>query len=633
MLSIQYMYIILIFYYVIIINVKCNTGEYELKYMKRTNKYSYEYSMNNNKQTQCIQLSNDLHKLIEQSELIISGRLKQHDIPMKKSTSTRILYDDDDDNVKTYFNITVLIKTLYKSNYPVDNQIIIGSMFLANNKHYYGIGCLKAFYPNAKYIFFLRRTIHQLSNYYEPLSEAIEFTEQIEKQIYTHYCHNCVKPTIESIPNQVIEYGYALTVSCSATGTPTPNIIWIRDGKSINLADKSVIVETFERSSGYVESILEINNIILIDTGEYWCYAENALGIAKEKFILKVQQNNTTNEKVMADELIPCSDEYKDYCLNGGQCYTYKNERGSFQCRCIDHYFGDRCHFHTDGLYGIYNLPRAYSESRGYDIQTMLHELATTLTLRGVFFTLFGASISVLTFYGIWKCQQRSMHRRYLKKRNKSSSKPNSQMKFTHPVTKSNHGNRMISTINDSTDPFLLNELHKREQNIDTVRIQEDYIEQPTDGYILTTTNLFNSNCYVNHSQNCTQDLTNDLKLTNHMNAQQLHDHSRNGILIGYRPSSTLDQYSDNAQKSENRIILNNRPYESDWSARRLASQKPESVGDRLPVLTEGSNLDLNTHRYTDYTNPVNNADRLHRDREIPINMISSTSSFIQTNT
>ncbi|TNN08909.1 Pro-neuregulin-2, membrane-bound isoform 2 [Schistosoma japonicum] len=454
-----------------------------------------------------------------------------------------------------------------------------------------------------------------------------------KKIFISHYCQNCVKPTIESIPNQVIEYGYTLTVSCSATGTPTPNIIWIRDGKSVNVADKSVTVETFERSPGHVESILEINNLILIDTGEYWCYAENALGLAKEKFILKVQQNNTTDEKVMADELIPCSDEYKDYCLNGGQCYAYKSERVSFQCRCIDHYFGDRCHFHTDGLYGIYSLSRAYSESRGYDIQSMLHELATTLTLRGVFFTLFGASISVLTFYGIWKCQQRSMYRRHLKKRNKSSSKHNLQMKSTHPVTNSNHGSRIVNGINDSTDPFLLSDFHKREQTIDTVPIQEEYIGHTTDGYILSTTNLFNTSSYVNQSQNCINDAINDLKSTNHMNPQQLHDHSRNEIPIGYRPSSTLDQYSDKPHKSENRIILHNRPYESDWSARRLTSQKPASVRDRLPVLAEGSNLDLNIDRYPDYTNSMNNINRLGRDREIPVNMISSASSFIQTNT
>ncbi|VDQ12977.1 unnamed protein product [Trichobilharzia regenti] len=51
---------------------------------------------------------------------------------------------------------------------------------------------------------------------------------------------------IESIPNQILEYGYGMTVSCIATGMPTPKIIWIRDGKSLNLADKSVSVETFE---------------------------------------------------------------------------------------------------------------------------------------------------------------------------------------------------------------------------------------------------------------------------------------------------------------------------------------------------------------------------------------------------
>ncbi|TNN08908.1 Pro-neuregulin-2, membrane-bound isoform 1 [Schistosoma japonicum] len=433
-----------------------------------------------------------------------------------------------------------------------------------------------------------------------------------KKIFISHYCQNCVKPTIESIPNQVIEYGYTLTVSCSATGTPTPNIIWIRDGKSVNVADKSVTVETFERSPGHVESILEINNLILIDTGEYWCYAENALGLAKEKFILKVQQNNTTDEKVMADELIPCSDEYKDYCLNGGQCYAYKSERVSFQCSCYTPYFGSKCE-------------RIAVDLNEYKFLEITLSQRTKLLM--IFGGLFILTSIILGIMLIIIC------RRHLKKRNKSSSKHNLQMKSTHPVTNSNHGSRIVNGINDSTDPFLLSDFHKREQTIDTVPIQEEYIGHTTDGYILSTTNLFNTSSYVNQSQNCINDAINDLKSTNHMNPQQLHDHSRNEIPIGYRPSSTLDQYSDKPHKSENRIILHNRPYESDWSARRLTSQKPASVRDRLPVLAEGSNLDLNIDRYPDYTNSMNNINRLGRDREIPVNMISSASSFIQTNT
>ncbi|CAH8544488.1 unnamed protein product [Schistosoma turkestanicum] len=580
------------------------------------------------KQYPCIQLSRDIKKLIQQSDYILAGRLRNHD-------QNQNAYDTShNNNNNKYFNITVLIKIIYKTSYPIENNLItIGPIFIPDDHHQLGTGCLTAFYPNAKYIFFLRKH-DKLTNYYEPLSEVMEFNEQMEKQIYAYYCHNCVKPKIESIPNQVLEYGFTLTVSCLATGKPTPNIMWIRDGKSVNLADKGLTVETFERSPGHVESILEINSLILIDSGEYWCYAENALGLTKEKFILKVEQNNRTDEKVMVDELIPCSNEDKDYCLNGGQCYTSKNERVSFQCRCIDHYFGDRCHFHTDGLYGIHIFSGAFSESRENHLQSLLHEIIRTLTLRGIFFTLFGISIHILIFYGIWKCQQRSMHRKYLRKRNKSAFKNGSQTKTTHSMNKSNSGQRILTTVNNNnTDSFLMNDFHERNVNMDTVPIVENYHGPTANSFILPVTNLFTTGNYENHSQNCTGgDVAIDLKLplsTSHVNPQPLlHDQSRNPPQIGYRSSTSLDQCNENG------INLYNRPFGTDWSTQRLlTSQKCGSIRDRLPVLAEGSNSDLNIDRCLDYTNPMNRMNRFDHDREMTMNMISSTSSFIQTNT
>ncbi|CAH8615100.1 unnamed protein product [Schistosoma margrebowiei] len=587
--------------------------------------------------------NNNIEELIKQSDVIIAGRLTYHDTYEKykqihssysnhriTTTTTNTTTTDTTNNTTTnnsniYFNITVLVKTIYKANYPIGNEVIIGPVYILDNNnkdnHGNGIGCLPVFYSNAKYIFFLKNN-SKLLNYYEPISEIIEYTEYMEKKIYEYYCQNCVKPTIESIPNQVLEYGQSLITNCIATGIPTPTIMWIRDGKSINLADKGLTVETFERSPGYVESILEINNLILIDTGEYWCYAENALGLAKEKFILKVQQNNRTDEKLMVDELIPCSDEDKDYCLNGGLCYMYKNERVSFQCRCLDYYFGDRCHFHTDGLY-------AFSESRGNDLQSMLHALTTTLTLRGVFFTLFGALMSVLTFYGIWKCQQKSMHRRHLRRRNKSLFKHDSQTKTSHFINHSNHENRIHNTVNDNntSSSISMNDYYKKDQNIEHIPIPDNYYGQIGNSYILPTSNLVNNECYENRSSNFTP------LVTNHVNPQQLHDHSRNAIQFGYRPSSSLDQCNESAHKPENGITLHNRPFGTDWSTRRIISQKPGSIRDRLPVLAEGSNLDLNIDRYPNYKDPIDRMNRFDQDREISLNMISSSSSFIQTNT
>lgn len=117
------------------------------------------------------------------------------------------------------------------------------------------------------------------------------------------------------------------------------------------------------------------------------------------------------------------------------------------------------------------------------------------------------------------------------------------------------------------------------------------------------------------------------------MNPQQLHDHSRNAIQFGYRPSSSLDQCNESAHKSENGLTLHNRPFGTDWSTRRIISQKPGSIRDRLPVLAEGSNLDLNIDRYPNYTDPIDRMNRFDQDRDISLNMISSSSSFIQTNT
>ncbi|CAH8622742.1 unnamed protein product [Heterobilharzia americana] len=570
---------------------------------------------------QCIPMFKDIHELTRKSELIIAGRLKYHD--------KNVNYNQVNNNY--YFNITVIITIRYKTDYPIDNQITIGPIFIPNDKHKSGKGCLSVFYGNAKYIFFLKK-YPDYSNYYEPLCEAIEYSEYTEKKIYTHYCPNCVKPMIESIPNQVSEYGYAVTVSCIATGTPTPNIIWIRDGKSLNLADKSLRIETFERSLGNVESILEIHNLILIDTGEYWCYAENALGIAKQKFLLKVKQSNSTKEKAMTDELIPCSDEHKDYCLNGGQCYTYKNERVSFQCSCYTPYYGSKCERVAVDL----NEYKSFAESRENDLQSMLHELATTLTLRGIFFTLFGASISVLTFYGIWKCQQRSMQRKHLKKRSRSGFKGNSQTKISQSVN-SMPRSKVLSIRNNGTEPFLITDYSTRDQKNDSISIPEDYYlgQNSSNNCLLPTSNLFNNGCYENRSQNC-MGVSVDLNPTSSTNqvfsvtSQQSHEQIKDGLPIGYRPSSSLDPCNDMIHKFGNDMKFLNRPITTDWHTRRYTSQKVASTRDRLPVLAENSNIELNIERYPNYTNSMNRLERLNCDRELPLNLISSSSSFIQ---
>ncbi|KAF8564425.1 hypothetical protein P879_05144 [Paragonimus westermani] len=84
--------------------------------------------------------------------------------------------------------------------------------------------------------------------------------------------------------------GSKLAVTCSAFGKPSPELVWVKNGKSLNLVDKSVSIEMIKVSEDNVESVLEISNLIRIDSGEYKCLATNPLGKASELFNLQITQ-------------------------------------------------------------------------------------------------------------------------------------------------------------------------------------------------------------------------------------------------------------------------------------------------------------------------------------------------------
>ena len=72
-----------------------------------------------------------------------------------------------------------------------------------------------------------------------------------------------VAPSLTSKPkDQTISEGVTATFHCNATGNPTPNITWTKDGKTVGEGDTL----NFEANRDH--------------SGEYWCTAENGLSDA-----------------------------------------------------------------------------------------------------------------------------------------------------------------------------------------------------------------------------------------------------------------------------------------------------------------------------------------------------------------
>ncbi|VDQ02207.1 unnamed protein product [Trichobilharzia regenti] len=200
--------------------------------------------------------------------------------------------------------------------------------------------------------------------------------------------------------------------------------------------------------------------------------------------------------------------------------------------------------------------------------------------------------------------------------------------KTTHPVS-SLPRNKVVGTLNDGSESYLINEhYHTGEQKTDTVSMSEDYLAQGvSSNYLFPTPHVYNAACYDNRPQNCVG-LPTDMKATSST--------SHDALSVGYRPSSSMDPAFDDAiHKPGNGINpLQSRSFVTDWNTRRqISSQKLGSTRDRLPMLAENSNAQLNTDRYQNYANSINRQERLGHDRKLSVNLISSSSSFVQSNT
>lgn len=100
------------------------------------------------------------------------------------------------------------------------------------------------------------------------------------------------KPTIiDGVCSPFVQRGQRASVSCMATGNPTPIIKWFLDGEP--LTDRSHLkIGDYETPSGDVISFVNISSVSLLEGGDYLCIATNEVGEAEHTSRMNVYGKN-----------------------------------------------------------------------------------------------------------------------------------------------------------------------------------------------------------------------------------------------------------------------------------------------------------------------------------------------------
>ncbi|XP_055035177.2 neuregulin 2a isoform X9 [Misgurnus anguillicaudatus] len=190
---------------------------------------------------------------------------------------------------------------------------------------------------NHKYIFFMDPTDEPLvfKASFAPLDTS---GKNLKKDVGRILCKDCAAvPTLRAMKSPVfVGEGRKLIVKCEASGNPTPEYKWYKDGAELKKSKEIRIGR-----KGKKNSKVQIDSAKLEHSGNYTCVAENFLGKDNGTSTVHVQSITTTLSPG-SGHARRCNDTEKAYCVNGGDCY-FIHGINQLSCKCPDGYFGPRC--------------------------------------------------------------------------------------------------------------------------------------------------------------------------------------------------------------------------------------------------------------------------------------------------
>ncbi|VDM31493.1 unnamed protein product [Hydatigera taeniaeformis] len=193
---------------------------------------------------------------------------------------------------------------------PSNKSSSLSSSGSSFNSFHQKFGCLESFKPNAKYTFLLADTgetllhrgirlpVFALSGPSLTFSEKQHLCDQVQRffgdlsyQIAERSVLCAIDaPQMNKFELQTLPFGENFNATCVADGDPLPQVMWYKDNYPVDIATngRNVRVEVVQVNNHVREAILEIDNLVLLDNGDYICRAKNPLGTTQSLLQLRV---------------------------------------------------------------------------------------------------------------------------------------------------------------------------------------------------------------------------------------------------------------------------------------------------------------------------------------------------------
>ncbi|XP_016333275.1 pro-neuregulin-1, membrane-bound isoform-like isoform X6 [Sinocyclocheilus anshuiensis] len=223
------------------------------------------------------------------------------------------------------------------------------------------------------------------------------------------------EPKLKDLRSVTVEDGKKTVLKCEiVAGNPAPSIKWYKNGKELAGKNKPKGIKIKKKKRGKISELL-IRKSTEADAGLYTCEAVNNLGKTNTTASLTIRKTatSTTPSAKTSSHVTRCSESERNYCVNGGECFTLEVTPGNIRrlCRCPNEFTGDRCQNYV--MASFYKAEELYQKR--------------VLTITGICIALLVVGIMCVVAYCKTKKQRKKLHdrlRQSLQERNAAAKGP-----------------------------------------------------------------------------------------------------------------------------------------------------------------------------------------------------------------